>query len=80
MKIKDKIIRRINSIEDRATLEEIYRLVSVESEVSEIYHFDPEEQLSVQRGIEDADAGRMISQEDSEKLFDKWVKEKLNGQ
>ena len=80
MKIKDKIIRRINSIEDRATLEEIYRLVSVESEVSEIYNFDPEEQLSVQRGIEDADAGRMISQEDSEKLFEKWVKEKLNGQ
>ncbi|HET7360382.1 MAG TPA: hypothetical protein VFI78_00445 [Salinimicrobium sp.] len=80
MKIKEKIIGRINSIKDEATLEEIYRLISVQSEIDEIYHFTPEERSSIEKGIADADNGRLISQEDSEILFKKWIKEKSIGQ
>ncbi len=76
MTVKQKIIEKINSIEDERILEEIYSLISVEKNFDVIYKFSPSELLKVNEGIEDADNGKYYSQKESEKLVAKWLQEK----
>jgi len=80
LSIKEQIINRVNSINNPVILNEILKLISAESEIDKIYRLPQAERKNVNEGIENADNGNVLIQEDSEKLISKWLKEKLNGQ
>jgi predicted transcriptional regulator len=60
MTVKEKAIDLIRALPDDCTLEDIqYHLYVCEK---------------VDRGLQDMDAGRVISQDEAEKQFDQWLK------
>jgi hypothetical protein len=77
MTIKEKIIDKVNSIDDKETLKEILRLVSVESKTEQVYHFDEWEEQQVREGLDDIENGRVYSQEESDKLISEWLFQRL---
>ena len=79
MKVKQKIIERINSIEDETILNVIYSLISIERDFEKIYKFSPTEFHEVNEAINDADNGRYYAQKESEKLIAEWLQEKSAG-
>jgi len=79
MTVKQKIIDRVNSIEDENILKEIFSLISAEKDFETAYKFSSTEIQQVSEGIEDADNGRYYSQDESEKLIAKWLQEKSDG-
>ena len=79
MDIRQQIIDRLNSIDNPAILNEILDLISAESETDEIYRLSKAERRNVNKGIEDADSGNTMNQEESEKLISEWLKERSSG-
>ena len=78
MEIKEKIINRINEIEDPVMLKMLYRLVSTEPEM-EPYEMTKEELQSIEKGVSDFENGRWFTQEETDNIYMKWRNEKLNG-
>lgn len=79
MTVKQKIIDRVNSIEDETVLNEIYNLISTENDFDKVYEFSSNELKQVNEAIDDADNGRYFTQKESEKLIAKWFQEKSAG-
>lgn len=81
MTLKEKIIDRINSIEDKEALKEILRLVSIEPKIEneKMYEFDEWEMQQVKEGMDDIKYGRTYTQEEASKLISEWLKEKSSG-
>lgn len=75
MTVKQKIIEQINAIEDEHILQEIFRFISAEMNLEKTYKFTPSELERVNEGIDDADNGRYLSQNESETLVAKWLQE-----
>ena len=78
MEIKEKIINRINEIEDPLMLKMLYRLVSTEPEM-EPYEMTKEELQSIEKGVSDFENGRWFTPEETDNIYMKWRNEKLNG-
>ncbi len=76
MKTKDKIIARINAIHDERILEEILKLVDVESEVNEIYEVSEEQKYALEEGLNDLKEGRIYSQKEVDEQTRGWLKNK----
>ena len=73
--LKLQIIKKITGIEDELVLEEIYRLVAIESELDAIYRLSDDERACVQVGIDDVKAGRVYSSEAADNMIKQWLKE-----
>ncbi|MEJ1242500.1 hypothetical protein WBG78_30405 [Chryseolinea sp. T2] len=72
--LKLEIIKKLTAIEDEVVLEEIYRLVTAESEMEGIYNLSDDEMRSIQAGLEDAKAGRVYSHSEVKQLVKEWLK------
>ncbi len=72
--LKQLIIKKINLISDGQVLEEIYRLLEHESEITTTYTLSDEEKLSVEQGLQDIKAGKLYSSEEADDLLEKWLK------
>lgn len=71
--LKLQIINRISSITDELILEEIYKLVSMESEMDSIYRLTNEERAAISIGLNDVKEGRVYSSETAEKMINEWL-------
>ncbi|TKB96959.1 hypothetical protein [Pedobacter cryophilus] len=72
--LKIQIINKVTSIEDQSVLEEIYKLVNMESELDSIYKLTQEEKEAIEFGLEDIKAGRVYSSEDADKMMKECLK------
>ena len=79
MSIKEKIINKINAIDNPDILNSILNLIVNESEAEEIYQFSEEEKQMVQEGIEDVKNGNVFNQQESDNIISKWLEEKSSG-
>jgi len=79
MGIKEKIISRVNTIDNPKILSSILNLISAETDTDDIYQFSDKERAQVQQGIKDADNGNVFSQEESDNIISKWLDEKSSG-
>ncbi len=79
MGIKEKIISRVNTIDNPKILSSILNLISSETETDEVYQFTDDERAHVSQGIEDAENGNVYSQEESDNIISKWLDEKSSG-
>lgn len=74
MKTKEKIISKVNSINDEQLLEEILDLLNIESDLEEIYRVSETQKVAIEEGFLDIKEGRVYSQEDADELTKKWLK------
>ena len=72
--LKLQIINKISSIEDHMILEEIYKLVVLESEMDSIYRLTDAEKAAVEAGLKDVKEGRVYSSEAAENMIKEWLK------
>lgn len=79
MSIKEKIINKVNAIENPKILDSILNLISMESETDEIYQFSEEEKALLQEGLKDVENGNVFTQAESNKMISKWLEEKSSG-
>lgn len=79
MNVKEKIMERLNSIDNPELLNEILDLISAETEVEEIYRLNSSERKNVQEGIDDAKEARIYSQDEADNLISQWLNEKSGG-
>jgi hypothetical protein len=73
IELKEKLIEKINGIEDEALLEEIAGLIDFDIESDDIYVLSPEEVEAVKDGIDQIEKGLAISNEEARKIFDKCL-------
>jgi predicted transcriptional regulator len=79
MSIKQLIIDRISEIENESILQEILALITAETEVTETYTLNPQQESKVNEGLEDISKGRTMTQEESEKFISEWLKKQSTG-
>ena len=75
MEIKKQIIEKIGTIENEALLEDILRLIKMETENIESYKMSEEQINIVNEAIKQVEDGDIISSEDADEEVDKWLKE-----
>jgi predicted AAA+ superfamily ATPase len=76
MGTKEKIIAKINEIEDEQLLKEILSLINIESELGETYELTEEQKSAVNEGLNDFNNGRFYSQNEADELIKKWLENK----
>ncbi len=76
MKLKSKIINKLNSIDDEKTLKEIYDSLEAYIEADNKETFESGEIQAVQEGYEQYLTGITISQEEASDRFDQWLEQK----
>jgi hypothetical protein len=73
IELKEKLMKKINGIEDEALLHEIADFVDFEVESDDVYVLSPEEVEAVKDGINQMESGMAISNEEARKIFDKCL-------
>lgn len=71
--LKLQIINKVSSITDELILEEIYKLVNLESEMDSIYRLTNNERSAITEGLNDVKEGRVYSSEGAEKMMKEWL-------
>ena len=70
--LKLQIINKISAIEDKLVLEEIFKLVEIESEMDSIYRLTDKERKSLEAGLNDVKKGRVYSSEAADNMIKEW--------
>lgn len=76
MSTKEKLIEKITSIDDPKVLEDIYRWVSSIVTVASAEKFTEKELNAVREGYDQYKSRDTFTQEEANKVFDEWLKEK----
>lgn len=72
--VKERIIEKVNTIQDPVLLEELLQVVGLESEIEHSYELSQEEKTAIDAGIDDADSGKVYSNSEAGELVQKWLK------
>ena len=72
--LKLQIINKISAIEDKLVLEEIFKLVEIESEMDSIYRLTDKERKSLEAGLNDVKKGRVYSSEAADNMIKEWLR------
>jgi len=73
IELKEKLMEKINGIEDVVLLHEITDFVDFEVESDDVYVLSPGEVEAVKDGINQIESGMAISNEEARKIFDKCL-------
>ena len=71
--LKLHIINKVTSITDELILEEIYKLVNLESEMDSVYILTDAERNATSVGLKDVKEGRVYSSEAAENMIKEWL-------
>jgi len=74
LQIKNKLIRSIKAVEDPKVLEDLYRLLHIETENIEELKTPPKIKDSVTKGYWDIRNGRYVSNRKADIETDQWLK------
>ncbi len=72
IELKNKVKKRIESLNDEHLLEEILSLINFESDKEEIYSIPPDHQNELEISLEQMKNGNTISNEDVNDILQKW--------
>ncbi len=72
--LKLRIINKVDSIEDELMLEEIYKLVNLESSLNTVYKLTDAEKTAVATGLKDITEGRVFTSEAAQSMMKEWLK------
>jgi len=72
--LKLQIINKITTIEDKLILEEIFKLVDMESEIDSIYRLTVDERKAIDIGLKDIKENRVYSSEAADNMIKEWLR------
>lgn len=72
--LKLQIIEKVSSINDESILEEIYRLVDIESGMDSIYQLSDQERKAIEVGLNDIKEGKIYTSGQADNLIKEWLK------
>ena len=72
--LKLQIINKITTIEDELILEEIYKLVDLESGMDSVYRLTVDERKAIDIGLKDIKENRVYSSEAADNLIKEWLR------
>lgn len=72
--LKLQIINKISAIEDELILEEIYKLVDMESGMDAVYRLTDDERKAIETGLKDIKENRVYSSEAADNMIREWLK------
>jgi hypothetical protein len=75
VEMKEKLIERINNLEDEKTLERLTWVIDIDDTPDGVYKLSDEEKAAVEDGRNQIRNGQWISHEDANKQIDEWLKE-----
>ena len=73
IELKNKVRKRIESINDEHLLEEILNLIDFESDKEEVYSIPPDHQKELEISLRQMKNGNTISNEDVNDILQKWI-------
>ena len=76
MSTKEKLIEKIQNIDDESLLAEIIEMVEMELSVAGDLQLTNDQQASVDEGLKDVDEGRTLSDQDVRKITSQWFEGK----
>jgi len=68
MNVKEKIIERVNDINDPQLLDELLQAMELEHEIEHFHQLTNDEKMAIDEGIKDADSGNLHSSNDASQL------------
>ncbi len=71
--LKLQIINKITTIEDELILEEIFKLVDIESQMDSVYRLTDDERKAINLGLKDLQEGRVHSSEEANTIIKEWL-------
>ncbi len=72
--LKLRIINKITTIEDELILEEIYKLVDIESGMDSVYRLTIDERKAIDIGLKDINENRVYSSEAADNMIKEWLR------
>jgi hypothetical protein len=72
--LKLQIINKITTIEDELILEEIYKLVDLESGMDSVYRLTIDERKAIDIGLKDIKENRVYSSEAADNMIKEWLR------
>jgi len=69
----EKLIGKIQLTNDESILEEVYRVLEVETTLAETYVLSPLEKREIELGRKDIREGRFLTNEEVNKEIDEWL-------
>jgi hypothetical protein len=75
MRTKEKIIEKIQKIEDESILEDLLEVIDLELE-SGIVQLNNEQKSAIDEGLKDIEEGRSYSNEEARNMIDEWMKKR----
>ena len=72
--LKLRIINKITTIEDELILEEIYKLVDIESGMDSVYRLTIDERKAIDIGLKDIKEHRVYSSEAADNMIKEWLR------
>ncbi len=72
--LKLRIINKITTIEDELILEEIYKLVDIESGMDSVYRLTVDERKAIDIGLKDIKENRVYTSEAADNMIKEWLK------
>ncbi len=77
MKTKEKIIEKIQRIEDESILEGLLEVIDLEIDLGgEIVQLNDEQKSAIKEGLKDIEEGRTYSNEEARNMVVEWMKKR----
>lgn len=74
MNVKERILERVNNINDPRLLDELLKAVELEYEIEHIDELTDMEKKAIDEGIADAESGKLHTNSKASQLVKKWLK------
>lgn len=74
MNVKERIKERVNGINDPRLLDELLKAVDLEHEIEHLDELTELEKKAIDKGIEDAEDGKLHSNAEASQLVKEWLK------
>ena len=74
MNIKERIIERVNNINDPQLLDELLQAIELEHEIEHFHQLTDDEKAAIDKGIEDAESGNLHTNTEASQLIKEWLK------
>lgn len=75
IELKEKLITRIQNTENNALLEEVYRMLGLESDDVEVYKLSEQQRNVVAEARDQIKKGKTIPNAQADKEIDEWLSE-----
>ncbi len=72
--IREKLIREINSSNNKNLLEELYHYLDQENKIQETYNLSDEQKLTIEEAREQINNGDYLTSKEANQEIDEWLK------